>query len=79
LKTSALAHILGKTVTAAIVSEYNASGPPAQLFIVFDDGTALEVYGQLQLAGSLHTGGEDHVRRYAELSGGRLTHIRPAA
>lgn len=73
MKTTALSAILGKTVTAAIVSDGNTSGPPSQLFLVFDDGTSLEVYGSLQIAGNLGAGGLERIQQYAQLSGGQLT------
>jgi hypothetical protein len=76
MKTTALPAILGKTIASVVVSDDNASGPPAQLFLVFDDGTALEIYGQLQIAGSLDTGGLDHARHYAALSGGTLSVVK---
>jgi hypothetical protein len=76
MKTTALRAILGKTVAAAIVSDGNTSGPPSQLFLVFDDGTALEVYGNLQIAGNLGAGGLEHIQHYAQLSGGSLTVVK---
>jgi hypothetical protein len=79
MKTYALPNLIGKTVSAVIVSDRNSSGPPAQLFFVFDDGSALEVYGTLHVAGSLLTGGVDHVRQYAALSGGALSVVEDEA
>jgi len=73
MKTYSLPKIIGKTLKAVVVSDRNSSGPPSQLFLIFDDDTALEVYGTLHVAGSLLTGGVDHVRQYAALSGGALS------
>jgi len=76
LKTTALAEILGKTVASVVISTDNTSGPPSQVFLVFDDGTALEIYGQLQIAGGLDKGGLESARQYASISGGKLVVVK---
>jgi hypothetical protein len=37
--------ILGKTITGVIVCEENQAGPRQQIFLLFDDDTAYEIYG----------------------------------
>ncbi|MCZ7571513.1 MAG: hypothetical protein M5U01_23445 [Ardenticatenaceae bacterium] len=68
-----LGKIVGKTIESVVVSEHNAGGPPTQVFLVFDDGTAYELYGNIHATSHLETRGEGALLRYATLFGGWLT------
>ncbi|HBY94009.1 MAG: hypothetical protein M5U01_43325 [Ardenticatenaceae bacterium] len=68
-----IGRIVGKTIASVVVSEGNTGGPPAQVFLIFDDGTAYELYGDIHATSRLETRGEGAVLRYATLFGGRIT------
>lgn len=59
-------YILGKTIEAVVVSDENIRGPWTQVFLVFRDGTALELYGDVfTCASGLDRGGLESAARYA--------------
>jgi len=64
--------ILGKTIQAVVTAErdgINPPGPKVQMFLVFSDGTAFEVYSSyFRGASGLDGGGIDAAVRY--VSGG---------
>ncbi|MCZ7568839.1 MAG: hypothetical protein M5U01_09660 [Ardenticatenaceae bacterium] len=68
-----LGKIVGKTIDRVVVGEHNAGGPPTQVFLVFNDGTAYELYGDIHATSRLETRGEGALLRYATLFGGWLT------
>lgn len=64
---SALAMVVGKTITGVIVKESNHSSCDfTQLFLVFSNNTYYEIYAHapISTAGGLDPGGPDEVREY---------------
>lgn len=57
--------VLGKRIRSVIVSRRRTE-PRVQLFLVFDDDTHYEFYGDLTGAGHVREGGEDEVALYIE-------------
>jgi hypothetical protein len=56
---------IGKTIRSVIISQYNAGSPRHQLFLIFDDDTSFEVFGEaFQGANAVDAGGEDRVLEY---------------
>lgn len=63
----------GKTIKSVIVSE-NKFPPRSQVFLIFDDNTYYEIYGDIiSGAGRVDTGGEQTVTGYAKKCGGIIT------
>jgi len=67
--------VVGKQISRVIVSENSEEGSPrTQIFLVFDDGTYYEIYGNnLHLTGGVVTGDESEALRTAGLGGGKVT------
>jgi hypothetical protein len=65
--------IVGKTIESVIVSAYNKAGPQNQIFLIFTDGTYYEIYGNLNGAGGIDSGGEAAALRYAQKGFGEIT------
>lgn len=65
--------IVGKTIASVIVSDMNAGGPPTQVFLIFDDDTSYELYGDIYATSGLRDGGEAAVLKYAANFKGRIT------
>ncbi len=75
MKQAGLQQIIGKTIKAVVVRDAHGTTPPAQVFLVFTDGTSLEIYGELLAAGSLDTGGVEAAVAYAERFGGTVIRL----
>lgn len=61
-----LSKILGKTISGVVVAE-NHRNPKQQVFIVFSNGTYLEIYGdEFTCANGLDSGGVEEAVAYAE-------------
>jgi hypothetical protein len=70
----AVRQILGKTIKGVIASEENRGGPRTQVFLLFDDDTYYEFYGnQVTASGGVDRGCDLDVVRYAQKFGGRIT------
>ena len=70
-----LKHIIGKTIKSVIVTR-NDRPPKNQIFLVFDDDTYFEFYGEsFTGAGEIDQGGVDEVSRYIEKSGAQITNV----
>jgi len=65
--------IVGKKIGAVVVSERCDRGPNSQVFLVFDDGTAYELYGDVNGSGGLDRGGTGWAIGYAKKFGGDVT------
>ncbi len=66
--------IVGKTIGAVVISERNDPGPPnSQVFLVFDDATTYELYGQIEGGGGLDGGGTKWAVNYAKKFKGKIT------
>lgn len=61
--------IIGKKISGVVVAE-NPRPPHSQVFLVFDDGTHYEFYGQVNSASGLDRGGMEEAERYAKKCGG---------
>jgi hypothetical protein len=65
MKTEGLSEMLGKTVTGVIAKQSRLNRPPhSQLFLIFSDGTYLEIWGDVHPAGGVDPGGLEKARRY---------------
>ena len=63
----AFEQLKGKTIRSIIISEYNAGSPRHQFFMVFDDDTSFEVFGEeFRGANKLDDRGEETVLEYAK-------------
>jgi len=67
----AIKEIIGKTVHSVVVSE-NIRPPRSQVFLVFEDETAYELYGDITGASALDTGGEAAAVEYARKFEGKV-------
>jgi len=65
--------IIRKTIKAVVISEDNRIGPQNQVFLVFDDGTYFEFYGDIRCAGRVDAGSEECAINYARKAAGRIT------
>jgi hypothetical protein len=63
--SSALSHIVGKTISGVIVKEGDRT-PRSQVFLLFTDGTYYELYSDSRIQGTkgVDKGGPDQVRSY---------------
>ncbi len=69
--------IIGKTVSSVVIA-YNENRPPRhQIFLVFDDETSYEIYGESFTCCSGVVGkGIERVLEYAKLApGAQVTHV----
>ena len=57
--------IIGKKIGAVVISERNHNGPRSQVFLVFDDATTYELYGDVRGSGGLDRGGTKWAVNYA--------------
>jgi len=57
--------IIGKQITGVIAARHRVEPPRQQLFLIFSDGTSLELYGEsFNCAGGLdRCGGPDSIQR----------------
>lgn len=64
--------IIGKTVTSIVVAESDST-PRNQLFLVFDDGTSFEFWGEhCQCASGLDGDGVKEILAYIKRSNGEV-------
>ena len=70
---TAIGDITGKTIRSVIVSEYNEKGPRTQVFLVFNDDSYYELYGDFRGAGGVDQGDEGRVIAYARQSQGKIS------
>lgn len=68
-----IGHIIGKRIKHIVVSEQNAREPESQIFLVFDDDTYFEIYGDLRVAGGVDCGGLESAVNYAKKFGGMIS------
>lgn len=68
--------IVGKTIAAVVIAD-NGRRPRHQIFLVFDDETSYEIYGDsFTCAGGIDKMGIERVLEYAKLAmGGEVTHV----
>lgn len=63
----AFEQLVGKTIQSVIISQYNAGSPRHQFFLIFDDDTSFEVFGEeFRGANALDARGEEAVLEYAK-------------
>ncbi len=68
-------NIIGKTIKSVIVTR-NDRPPGNQVFLIFDDDTYFEFYGEsFTGAGGIDQGSVDEVSRYIEKSGAEITDV----
>jgi hypothetical protein len=65
--------IIEKKIKSVVVSECNRCGPPSQVFLVFDDNTYIEFYGEIGCAGGPASGSENTALTYASKAAGTIT------
>lgn len=62
----AFEQLIGKTIRSVVISQYNAGSPRHQLFLIFDDDTSFELFGEeFRGANALDPRGEQGVLEYA--------------
>ena len=68
--------IVGKTIAAVVVASNNRK-PYYQIFLVFDDETSFEIFGDaMTCASGLNPWGIDRVLRYAKVAmGANVSHV----
>jgi hypothetical protein len=68
--------IVGKTISAVVIAN-NVRRPHHQIFLVFDDETSYEIYGDsFTCAGGIDKKGIDRVLRYAKVAmGAVVSHV----
>ena len=61
-----LAEIVGKRIAGVVVKESSHLSPPRQVFLIFDDGTNFEFYGNSEVTwtSGVRPGGIEWVREY---------------
>ena len=65
--------IVGKRIGAVVISERNRRGPKSQVFLVFDDATVYELYGDIRSTGGLDRAGTKWAVGYANKFRGEIT------
>ena len=65
--------IVGKKIGAVVVAEGRRDSPKSQVFLVFNDATTYELYGDVQGASGLDRGGTKWAIGYAKKFGGKIT------
>src|SRR5260370_1907049 len=63
-KSYGLQQIVGRRIKAIVANERTKS-PRVQLFLVFDDDSFYEFYGEIAATGGVDPGGEEKVLKYA--------------
>ena len=70
---SGIADVVGKQISGVVVAT-NARSPQQQLFLMFADGTYLEIWGSsFTCAGGLDRGGSAEAIEYVLKCGGQVT------
>lgn len=70
---NAIKCVVGKTISGVVFRE-GAKSPEAQVFLVFDDGTYYEIYGQsINGTAGVDKGGVEEVLAYLASFGGTVT------
>jgi hypothetical protein len=73
VKKESLKEVIGKTIRSVVFRSGYEASPEAQLFLVFEDGTYFEFYGQeIDCGRSLSEGGVDHAIEYARKFSSKL-------
>ena len=65
--------IVGKKIGAVVVAEGRRDSPKSQVFLVFDDATTYELYGDVRGSGGLDRGGTKWAVGYAKKFGVNIT------
>ena len=60
----AFQHVVGKRIQGVVVAERD-SAPQTQVFLIFEDGTYYELYGQISGRNDIDIGPAERVRDYA--------------
>ena len=72
----AFEQLKGKTIQSIIISHHNAGSPRHQLFLIFDDDSSFEIFGEeFRGANTLDSGGEQRVLEYARKFCGMIQKI----
>ena len=70
--------IVGKTITSIVVGKNDRSSPHNQVFLIFDDGSSFEMWGEhISCAGGTDKGGVSEVVSYIERGGGAVSACYP--
>jgi len=75
---ASLAQLIGRTISAVVVTENDHSEPQSQLFLVFRDGTSFEFWvdgSDLSMASRIDESGLDEVVRIARERPGNKLHV----
>lgn len=59
----AFQHVVGKRIQGVVVAERD-SAPHTQVFLIFEDGTYYELYGQISGRNDIDVGPAERVRDY---------------
>ncbi len=65
--------ILGKRIQSIVASADNQYPPSTQIFLVFDDHTVYELYGNISCTSNLTGGGAEWAISYARKFKGKIT------
>lgn len=75
-KYSTLDQLPGRTISAVVAAEHGDRNPPNQLFLLFTDGTSLEIWGdELRPAGGLDQADVDEVIGFVKRCGAEVVHV----
>jgi hypothetical protein len=74
-RSEILKQIVGKTITGIVLRESEGPGPRYQLFMIFNDNTYLEFYGEMGWSNRLEIGDLETVKQYAARFSGNLVVI----
>ena len=68
---------IGKTIAGVVIAQNKQRAPHQQIFLVFDDETSYEIYGEsFSCASGIYPRGMSGVIRYIKLApGAELTHV----
>jgi hypothetical protein len=65
--------IIGKTIAGVVIAHNNHRPPREQIFLVFDDESSYEIYGEsFTCASGIYPRGMEGVLRYAKLAPGAV-------
>lgn len=72
---SGVGDIIGKSISQVVVAE-SSTRPKEQVFLIFSDGTYLELYGDsFNCAGGLNNGDVTDAKQYVEKMNGKILKI----
>ena len=69
-----LRQVVGRQIAAVIVAANEKSAPRRQVFLVFTDGTSLELYGE-SFTCCAGVDPAEHIERYVRAAGGRIERV----